>query len=268
VDGGRVPTLAGSQAPKGCALSRSVSFDPRRKFVNYCRPCLAHDFVLGIGASRTTDCADNIALVDQWNTASRRNDSIGTSGRFMWCPLLSTNQDATRNAYSLRKRLSAGCPDNAQLVQERFPVGWHPSCGSRCGLIFGMRVRWKQLHTFDHPTLLVIVEPVLTWLKAGDDRMPCRRRMLGCMLTRRTVTASDVPTLRTPTKMKPPTFRGRQAFHTSVATWFRSGIKSAMIFLHFEFSFRCCMSSKEFKPPARSSRHHLFLPLLELRPLH
>ena len=44
--------------------------------INYCRPCLADDFVLGIRASRTTDCADDIALVDQRNTASRRNDSI------------------------------------------------------------------------------------------------------------------------------------------------------------------------------------------------
>jgi NAD(P)-dependent dehydrogenase (short-subunit alcohol dehydrogenase family) len=33
--------------------------------INYCRPCLAHDFVLGIRASRTTDCADNISLDDQ-----------------------------------------------------------------------------------------------------------------------------------------------------------------------------------------------------------
>ena len=35
----------------------------------------------------------------------------------------------------------------------------------------------KQLHTLDHPPLLVIVEPILTRLEAGNDRMPCRRRM-------------------------------------------------------------------------------------------
>jgi pimeloyl-ACP methyl ester carboxylesterase len=58
------------------AFARSVSFDPRREFVNDCRPCLAHDVILGIRASRTTDCADNIALVDQRNPTSRRNDSI------------------------------------------------------------------------------------------------------------------------------------------------------------------------------------------------
>src|SRR5208283_2728267 len=98
---------------------------------------------------------------------------------------------------------------NGQLVQERFPVGWHPSCGSRCGLTFWMRMWRKQLHTLDrnHALLLVIEEPILTRLEAGNNRMPCRRRMLGCMLTRRTVTASDVPALGTPTEMKPPTFR-------------------------------------------------------------
>src|ERR1017187_5799982 len=106
-----------------------------------------------------------------------------------------------------RKPFICRLPDNGQLVQERFPVGWHPSGGSRCGLTFWMRVRRKQLRTLDHPPLLVIVEPVLTGLKAGYDRMPRRRCVLGCMLTRRTVAATDVPTLRTPAEVKPPAFR-------------------------------------------------------------
>src|SRR5580658_3625615 len=54
----------------------SVSFDLLRQLVDHCRPSLAHDFVLGIRSSGTTDCADDIALVDERNTASRRNDSI------------------------------------------------------------------------------------------------------------------------------------------------------------------------------------------------
>jgi hypothetical protein len=94
-----------------------------------------------------------------------------------------------------------------RLVQERFPVAWHPSGGSRYGLIFWMRMRRKQLHTFDHRLRRVIVEPILARLEAGDDRMPCGCRMHGCMLIRRTVTATDVPTLRAPAKMKPPIFR-------------------------------------------------------------
>ena len=92
-------------------------------------------------------------------------------------------------------------------MQQRFPIGWNSPCRSRCWLILRMRMRRKQLHTLDHPPLLVIEEPILTRLEAGNDRMPCCRRMLGRMLARRTVAATDVPTLRTPTEMKPPTFR-------------------------------------------------------------
>jgi hypothetical protein len=133
---------------------------------------------------------------------------------------------------------AGGRPYNWQLVQERFPVGRHSSCGARCGLIFWMRMRRKQLHALDHSLLLVIVEPILTRLEAGNDRMPCRCRMFGCMLARRTVAATDVPTLRTPAEMKPPTFRERQAFHAPIAAWFRFGVDSAQILFHFRFSFR------------------------------
>src|SRR5580692_6236121 len=73
------------------------------------------------------------------------------------------------------------------------------------------------------------------------------------MLTRRTVTASDVPTLRTPAQMKPPTFRRCQAFHTPVATWFRSGIHSTMIFLHFAIPLKVAR-------PVKSLRHSEDLP--------
>jgi hypothetical protein len=93
------------------------------------------------------------------------------------------------------------------LVQQRFPIGWNSPCRSRCWLIPRMRMRRKQRHTLDHPPRLVIEEPILTRLEAGNDRMSRCRRMLGRMLARRTVAATDVPTRRTPTEMKPPTFR-------------------------------------------------------------
>ena len=99
-------------------------------------------------------------------------------------------------------------------------------------------MRRKQLHALDHPLLLIIEEPILTWLKTGNDRMPCGRRMLGRMLARRTVAATDVPTLGTPTKMKPPTCRGRQAFYASFTTRFRSRINSVLTFFHCRFSSR------------------------------
>jgi hypothetical protein len=44
--------------------------------VDYRSACLADDLVLRIRATRTTDCANNRTLVDQWNAASRRNDTI------------------------------------------------------------------------------------------------------------------------------------------------------------------------------------------------
>ena len=122
------------------------------------------------------------------------------------------------------------------LVQQRFPVGWHLSSGSGRGLALGMRVRRKQLRTLDHRLFPVIVKPIFTGLEAGNDRVPCLRGMLGCMLARRTIAASDVSALRAPAEMKPPTFGRSQAFHTPGAARFRSGIDSALISLHLDLS--------------------------------
>ncbi len=133
-----------------------------------------------------------------------------------------------------------------QLVQQRFPVGRHPSCRAGNGLASWMRVRRKQLRTLDLSPRLVVIKPVLTGLKTGDDRMPCLCRMPGCVLARRAVAAADVPTLRTAAEVKPPTVRGRQAFHAPIATWLRSGINSAVIFLHCDFS-------SDVASPAKSS---------------
>jgi hypothetical protein len=159
-------------------------------------------------------------------------------------------------------------PDTGPLVQERFPVSWYPCCRTRNGLIFRMRMRRKQLHTIDHRLLVVIVEPILTRLEAGNDRMPGGGRVPGCMLAGRTVAATDVPTLRAAAEVKPPTSRRRQAFHTTVSTWLRSGINPTATFLHLDSSFRRCMSSNAFKPAARPSLYHPFLRLPGPLPLH
>src|SRR5580700_5508313 len=58
------------------AFSRFGLFVRCWQLVDYCRACLADDLVLGIRSSRTTDRADNHALFDQWDAASRGNDSI------------------------------------------------------------------------------------------------------------------------------------------------------------------------------------------------
>src|ERR1700733_2781983 len=105
----------------------------------------------------------------------------------------------------------------------------------------------KQLLTLYHLPRIVIVEPIFTGLEAGNDRMPCCRRMLGRMLARRTVAGTDVPTLRTPTEMKPPAFWGRLAFDTPIATRRRGGVDSAPFFFHFQFSFRVLASKLGFE---------------------
>jgi hypothetical protein len=70
-----------------------------------------------------------------------------------------------------------------------------------------MRVRRKQFHTVDHPLFPVIEEPVPTGFEARSNRVSGRGRMLGRMLARRAIAASDVAVFRTPPEVKPPTFR-------------------------------------------------------------
>ena len=105
-----------------------------------------------------------------------------------------------------------------QLVQQRFPISWDFSRWSGCWLIQGMRMRGKQLNALDHRALIIIVEPILTWLEASNDWMSGCGCVPGCMLAGRAIAASDVPTLRTPTEMKPPTFRRRQTFDTPITS--------------------------------------------------
>src|ERR1700722_8054763 len=44
--------------------------------INYRRARLADHFILRIRTTRTTDRADNLALLDQWNAAPGRNHSV------------------------------------------------------------------------------------------------------------------------------------------------------------------------------------------------
>jgi hypothetical protein len=81
--------------------------------------------------------------------------------------------------------------------------------------------------------------------------MPHCCGMLGCMLAWRTVAASDVPAFRAPAKMEPPTFRRRQAFHTPISAWLRSGVDSALISLHFRFVLTFDVTSSVFQVTGR-----------------
>jgi hypothetical protein len=135
-------------------------------------------------------------------------------------------------------------------------------------LVVGVRMRRKQLHTLDHLLLLVIEEPVLTRLEAGNDRMPRCCRMPGSMLAGRTVAAANVAALRAPAEMKPPPFRRSQAFDTAIAARPRSAVDSSPVSFHFRFSFRVSCSQMNLTAPAGSSRYHPFLLPPGLRPLH
>src|SRR4051795_3816330 len=123
-----------------------------------------------------------------------------------------------------------------------------------------MRMRRRQLRPLDDFLLLIIEEPMLARLEAGDNGMPRGRRMPGCMLARRTVASADVPTLRTPAQMKPPAIRRGHTFHASITTRFRSGIDSTRELFHLR------LPSLIFRAPARFCRCHPFLPPYELRP--
>ena len=87
----------------------------------------------------------------------------------------------------------------------------------------------------------VVVEPVLKRLKAGDDRMPVAFGMLARVLARRTVAASDIPALRTSTKLKPPPLCGG-TLHTTVRYRLYGGVDTLPDRIHGH-------------PPVRECRH-------------
>lgn len=135
------------------------------------------------------------------------------------------------------------------LVQKRLPIVRHSSRRPGHRLTFRMRVRRSQLRACDHRPRFVIVEPILTRLEAGNDRMPRLGRVLRCMLARRTVAATDVSALRAPPQMQPPAIRRRQAFHAPIAARLCSGVNSTQALFHFPSLFRVCCSQKNIKPP-------------------
>jgi len=128
-------------------------------------------------------------------------------------------------------------------------------------------MRRKQLHTFDHPLRLVIerTNPHLG-SKLAMIGCPVACRMLGMHAgLGRTVTASDVPTLRTPAEMKPPTFSAMQTFHDPSPLGFEAGLIPPMIFLHFDFSFPTLLVEQRVQATSRiCPATYPFLRLLSL----
>ena len=100
--------------------------------------------------------------------------------------------------------------------------------------MFWMRVRRKQLHTLDHRLRLVIEEPVLTGFKAGNNRMSCCRRMLGCMWLGELSQHPTCPILHTGGD-EATNHSVTQAFHTPIATRIRSRVNCRATFFIFDF---------------------------------
>lgn len=103
------------------------------------------------------------------------------------------------------------------------PVRWDPSGRSGHGLVNRMMRRWRQCRTRRELFTSIVVEPVLTRFEARDDWVPRLTSVLGCMLFRGVVAASNVTALRATSKVKPPS-AGRITFHTSRAARFHRGI--------------------------------------------
>src|SRR5436305_13094849 len=58
------------------------------------------------------------------------------------------------------------------LVEQRFPIGRNSADWSWRSLTLRMRTRRHQLHALNRLPPVVIEEPILVRLEAGDDRMP------------------------------------------------------------------------------------------------
>jgi hypothetical protein len=95
------------------------------------------------------------------------------------------------------------------FVKQRLPVRRYRSIRSRCRLIQRMRVRIGKLRAGEGFLSTVVVEPMLAWLEARDDRVTRGGVVFRCMLTWGTIAAADVTALRASAKMKPPLARGR-----------------------------------------------------------
>jgi hypothetical protein len=90
------------------------------------------------------------------------------------------------------------------FVQQALPICRDGPRWSGCGLIQRMANRGGELRSCEHLSRTVVVEPMLTRLKAHDDRMARGGVVLRGVLVWRSVAAADVPALRASAKMQPP----------------------------------------------------------------
>ena len=101
-------------------------------------------------------------------------------------------------------------------VQLALPIVGHAAGRPRYGLIRRMRVRRRQTRPCKHFSGSVIVEPRLPRLETRDDRMARTLIVLGRVLVRRRIAATNVPALGAATQVQPPG-AGRETFDATHA---------------------------------------------------
>src|SRR5580700_11905472 len=84
----------------------------------------------------------------------------------------------------------------ALFVQQRLPVCRHPFGRSGRRLIQRMRVRRGKFWAGEGLLRTIVVKPPLARLETRDNRVTRGGEMFRCMLTWRTITATDVAALR------------------------------------------------------------------------
>jgi hypothetical protein len=90
-------------------------------------------------------------------------------------------------------------------------------------------------------------------------------RMLGRMLVQRAIAASDVAALRTPPKMKPPSFRDTRHSTHPLPLGFEAVLIPRRSFFISDSPFVPTVRKENVKPPAKPSRHHASPVQLERR---
>jgi hypothetical protein len=84
------------------------------------------------------------------------------------------------------------------------PVRRNATARSGCRLVHGVMQWWCKTWSLHVVVSPVVVEPVLPWLEAGDDRMARGLRVPRAMLRGRLVAAADVAASRAASEVKPP----------------------------------------------------------------
>jgi hypothetical protein len=105
---------------------------------------------------------------------------------------------------------------------------------TRYGLVFWMPARRCQIHAVNGESFLVVVEPVLTGLKAGNYRMLAKMKVLGRVLAGRAVATAYMPAFGAAPQMKPPSATS-QTFDATISAWACSRVDStdaSVRFLH------------------------------------